>query len=168
MLSRCKHCKEPVSLFAKNCPHCGGRTYHPIFGAIVFVVLLFIFSPLIFPGLKKAPSTQPAPNTFEATDTASENSNEESGNLILGAGTYKVGTDIPAGTYDCIASSGLGVLRGEIVSMDNFVLTMGSSSASIGGYSAKVAAASSYRNLKLTDGDTVYIEMSLCVEFIPV
>ena len=89
--------------------------------------------------------------------------------FILGPGTYKVGTDIPAGKYDCFANSGLGVFRGEVASLGSvgFAQTMGESSISIGDTYASVVCASSYSNLTLADGDTIYIEMSLNVEFVP-
>lgn len=89
--------------------------------------------------------------------------------FILGPGTYKVGTDIPAGKYDCFANSGLGVFRGEVASLDpvGFAQTMGESSISMGDAYASVVCASSYSNLTLAYGDTIYIEMSLNVEFVP-
>lgn len=93
----------------------------------------------------------------------------ENENLILGPGTYTVGKDIAPGVYDCLANSGLGVLRGDIASCSpvGFIQTMGSSSVTIGEYSSSIEGASSYKNLTLTDGDIIYIEMSLYVEFVP-
>jgi hypothetical protein len=88
--------------------------------------------------------------------------------LILGAGTYVVGKDIPAGEYNCKAASGLGVLRGDVASLSpvGLIVTMGESTASVGDDSVTVSATDSYSNLQLTDGDKIYIEMSLEVEFI--
>lgn len=167
-LSRCKHCGAKASLFAKNCPECGKRIYHPIFGCIVFVVLMDAF---FFSLLSKAPSTEKAhaQQNPPAIEEQVQQEDPETSNLVLGPGTYQVGIDIPAGKYDCIAHSGFGVLRGEVASAGQagFVQTMGSSSASVGGVSAGVEAASSYGNLTLADGDTIYIEMSLNVEFVP-
>ena len=89
--------------------------------------------------------------------------------ITLGPGTYTVGQDITAGTYDCVAVSGFGVLRGEVAAFGTpgFVQTMGNVSASVGGESASITGASSYSNLPLADGDILYIEMNLNVEFVP-
>lgn len=90
-------------------------------------------------------------------------------NLIFGPGTYTVGPDIPAGTYDCVAVSGFGVLRGDVASLGDvgFVQTMGTATSEIGNYSANVYASNSYSNLKVEYGDVLYIEMTLNVEFVP-
>lgn len=90
--------------------------------------------------------------------------------VTLGPGQYTVGIDILAGTYNCTAVSGLGVLRGDVASAGpaGFVQTMGSSSVTIGDYSASVEGNQTYNNLSLADGDTLYIEMSLTVRFDPV
>lgn len=170
-LSRCKHCGAKASLFAKNCPECGKRIYHPVFGCVVGIVLLcaFFFSLLSQADAetKKEPVQKIQPASTEQTQK--QDAEPETSNLVLGPGTYQVGIDIPSGKYDCIAHSGFGVLRGDVASAGpaGFVQTMGSSSASIGGVSAGVEAASSYSNLTLADGDTIYIEMSLNVEFVP-
>ena len=89
--------------------------------------------------------------------------------MIFGPGTYAVGPDIPAGTYDCVAVSGFGVLRGDVASLGDvgFVQTMGTATSEIGNYSANVYASNSYSNLKVEDGDVLYIEMTLNVEFVP-
>lgn len=167
-LSRCKHCGAKASLFAKNCPECGKRIYHPIFGCVVGIVLLCAF---FFSLLSKAPSTEKthAQQNPPAIEEQVQQAEPETSNLVLGPGTYQVGIDIPAGKYDCIANSGFGVLRGEVASAGpaGFVQTMGNQSASIGDVSAGVEAASSYSNLTLADGDTIYVEMSLNVEFVP-
>lgn len=104
----------------------------------------------------------------EPAQPEAESSDDENTNLVLGPGTYVVGEDIPAGKYDCIAESGFGVLRGDIASAGSagFVQTMGNATSSVGEYSATVEGASSYSNLTLEDGDTIYIEMSLNVEFV--
>lgn len=167
-LSKCKHCGAKASLFAKNCPECGKRIYHPIFGCVVGIVLLCAF---FFSLMSKATSTEKAKaqQNPPAVKEQMQQAEPETSNLVLGPGTYQVGIDIPAGKYDCIAHSGFGVLRGEVASAGpaGFVQTMGSQSTSIGGVSAGVEAASSYGNLTLADGDTIYIEMSLNVEFVP-
>ncbi len=100
--------------------------------------------------------------------TACKLPEKQSENLTLGPGTYVVGEDIPAGKYDCVAASGFGVLRGEIASAGEagFVQTMGNVSSSVGEDTVSVDGTSSYSNLLLQDGDTIYIEMSLSVEFI--
>lgn len=90
-----------------------------------------------------------------------------SASFTLGPGEYVVGRDLPAGTYNCIAVSGFGVLRGDIASCGpaGFVQTMGSASASIDGTSASVQGSQLYNNLSLVDKDIIYIEMNLTVKF---
>lgn len=168
-ISRCKHCGSKASLFAKNCPECGKRIYHPIFGCVVFIVLLTAFFFRLLLEANPKAEKDPVQQNNTAIEEPKQKVVPEASNLVLGPGTYQVGVDIPAGKYDCIAHSGFGVLRGDVASAGpaGFVQTMGSSSASIGGVSAGVEAASSYSNLTLADGDTIYIEMSLNVEFAP-
>lgn len=109
-----------------------------------------------------------AKDEAEVLDSQSSQASSNGENLIFGAGTYLVGEDIPAGKYDCTAVSGFGVFRGDVASLapEGLALTMGNSTVDVGESSATVNAAESYSNLQLSDGDTIYIEMSLSVEFI--
>lgn len=106
---------------------------------------------------------------FEQVGHSAVQNDADISNLIFGPGTYTVGTDIPAGTYDCVAVSGFGVLRGDVASLGNvgFVQTMGTATSEIGNYSANVSASNSYSNLKVENGDVLYIEMTLNVKFVP-
>lgn len=106
---------------------------------------------------------------FEQVGHSAVQNDADVSNLIFGPGTYAVGPDIPAGTYDCVAVSGFGVLRGDVASLGDvgFVQTMGTATSEIGNYSANVYASNSYSNLKVEDGDVLYIEMTLNVEFVP-
>ena len=165
--SKCPACNAEVSLFAKRCPNCGARVLHPIFGILVAAICIVIVFVVMNPN-KATPADaqgQIPPSPSVDPDQSNTNSSE----ITLGPGTYTVGKDIDAGTYDCIAVSGLGVLRGDIAAFGDpgFVLTMGCVSASIGGETASVEAAPSYSNLTLTDGDVFYVEMNLNVEFVP-
>ena len=105
---------------------------------------------------------------FEQTGYSTVRTDADLDDLTFGPGTYTVGVDIPAGTYDCVAVSGFGVLRGDVASLGDagFVQTMGTASSEIGGYSASVSASNSYSNLKVDIGDVLYIEMTLNVEFV--
>lgn len=106
---------------------------------------------------------------FEQVGHSAVQNDADVSNLIFGPGTYTVGADIPAGTYDCVAVSGFGVLRWDVASLGDvdFVQTMGTATSEIGNYSANVSASNSYSNLKVEDGDVLYIEMTLNVEFVP-
>lgn len=44
---------------------------------------------------------------------------------------------------------------------------MGTATSEIGNYSANVSASNSYSNLKVENGDVLYIEMTLNVKFVP-
>ena len=186
-LTSCKTCGAEIAKTAKICPQCGAKQHQGTYAvcAVVIVVcaLLCVFA--IFVGSDNTPgknnvqeyghpaTSETENNDHAATDILTDSNGDftaaaENENLILGPGTYTVGQDIDAGKYDCIAVSGFGVLRGEIASADSvgFTQTMGSVSSSIGGSSASIEGSESYRNLVLADGDVIYIDMSLNVEFI--
>lgn len=174
--SKCKKCGYRVSLFTKQCPECGTRILHPIFCllvAIVLIAVVFLLPDFILPTPTESMDyNQNKPNPpSSGSYTGSEDAESTiigNDNLVLGPGTYVVGEDIAAGKYDCLAASGFGVLRGDVASMEpaGFVQTMGGVSASVGGETASVQGTTSYSNLTLTDGDILYIEMSLNVEFV--
>lgn len=142
------------------------------FAAVIVVAIIAAVS-LTFGGRTNRPSNAGsdilAQSTITKTNLEDENDDADISNLIFGPGTYTVGTDIPAGTYDCVAVSGFGVLRGDVASLGNvgFVQTMGTATSEIGNYSANVSASNSYSNLKVENGDVLYIEMTLNVKFVP-
>lgn len=164
-ISKCRACGSKVPLTTKNCPNCGARVLHPILGLVVAVVLLIVMSPFIFPSFPS--NKKPIQNVDQppAISYPIESANpspvpSEEHSSIYGPGTYTVGRDIAAGTYDCVAASGFGVIRGEVAAFGEpgFVQTMGVESDII-------ECAHSYSNLTLADGDTLYIEMGLSVDF---
>lgn len=176
-LVTCKKCGEQIAKSARVCPHCGKKQHQAAY-MLCAVIIVFIFA---FCALQIALSSQNdhSPATAEdamnnsvqnTSDSAPSSEEIESQDLVLGPGTYVVGQDIAAGKYDCIAVSGLGVLRGDVALLEptGLVQTMGESTSSIGGYSSTVEGSKSYNNLTLTDGDKIYIEMSLNVQFVPV
>lgn len=176
-LATCKKCGEQIAKSARVCPHCGKKQHQTAY-MLCAVIIVFIFA---FCALQIAFSSQNdhSPATSEnAMNNSAQNTSDsvpsseetESEYLVFGPGTYVVGQDIAAGKYDCIAVSGLGVLRGDVASLEptGLVQTMGESTSSIGGYSSTVEGSKSYNNLTLTDGDKIYIEMSLNVQFVPV
>ena len=176
-LATCKKCGEQIAKSARVCPHCGKKQHQAAY-MLCAVIIVFIFA---FCALQIAFSSQNdhSPATSEnAMNNSAQNTSDsvpsseetESEYLVFGPGTYVVGQDIAAGKYDCIAVSGLGVLRGDVASLEptGLVQTMGESTSSIGGYSSTVEGSKSYNNLTLTDGDKIYIEMSLNVQFVPV
>lgn len=176
-MSKCKSCGADVAINAKKCPHCGARILHWGMGLVVLLCGLFIFVfTRFYPNIPRGDHA-PIP-----TANQHENSSSPLGSIsatptpvpeedvsIYGPGTYTVGKDIDAGIYDCLAVSGIGVLRGDVASHGEagFVLTMGGSSVSVGGDSVSLEAAESYSNLELADGDVIYIELNLKVKFVP-
>lgn len=176
-LVTCKKCGEQIAKSARVCPHCEKKQHQAAYMlCAVIVVFVFAFCILQLAFLSQNDSSSAnAGNTIHNSAQGipdSEPTPEDvgSGDLILGPGTYVVGQDIAAGKYDCIAVAGFGVLRGDVVSLEptGLVQTMGESTASIGGYSSTVKGSKSYNNLTLTDGDKIYIEMILNVQFVPV
>lgn len=163
-LSKCKACGAEVALNTKKCPYCGARVLHPIFGLVVALILLVAVSPLMFPSLIGHNRANPvagqstlAPAPSDTVNSSAEPTDENAS--IFGPGTYTVGKDITAGTYDCVAVSGFGVIRGEVAAFGTpgFVQTMGVESKTI-------ECAHSYSNLALVDGDVLYIELGLSVD----
>lgn len=169
----CKSCGAHIAYNAQRCPKCGTRVFHIALGLTVGACcLIFVVFTWIYPSISRGNQSRPSPVTVLASASPVPTSSlpaESSESLTFGPGTYTVGKDIDAGTYDCIAVSGFGVLRGDVASHGaaGFVQTMGDASASIGGVSASVESAESYSNLELADGDIIYIEMNLKVEFVP-
>lgn len=171
-MAKCKACGAEVSRTAKVCPICKARILHPAAGAaaaiicIAFVLgVMYVTSSggghsarLAGPGISDAPA--PTGSALPSIPAGTSPSEIEATGILLGPGTYVVGQDIPAGTYDCVAASGMGVLRGEIASFGDpgFLQTMGVDSDYFD-------CVNSYSNLTLTEGDTLSIEMSLYVDF---
>lgn len=172
-MSKCKACGTDIAWNTKRCPNCSKRIIHPVIGtATLLFCLVFVFV-FVFPfltkhapeyGLGKPPDAPTVPvsetsNSAEITNAPAPKLDDETSGSIMGPGTYTVGTDIDAGTYDCVAVSGFGVLRGSIAEYGaiDFVQTMGVESDVID-------CAHEYNNLKLTDGDILYVEMNLKVD----
>lgn len=141
-------------------------------GSIVIIilftfVLFFVLDPITSSGKPQSTNqSEPSKRVTLATTASSSLSETETTTeaealgVVLGPGTYTIGKDLAAGTYDCIASSGFGILRGEVDAfVAPFIQTMGVESDYID-------CAHSYSNLTLADGDVIYIEMSLNVEFV--
>lgn len=80
--------------------------------------------------------------------------------FALGPGKYVVGTDIQAGKYDCVAIEGYGTFRGTVADLGTagLVQVMGIQTDSL-------KPNTTYSNLKLENGDIIYIEGSLHVKF---
>lgn len=182
-MKRCKVCGAEITTSAKPCPSCGAKNKK----LIVLGVILLILSILLFAQVFNESIPDKVPDATDTNQNPTENdastqtefgvgesvelneaSNSSNGEIVLGPGTYVVGEDIDAGKYDCVAISGFGVLRGEVASAGpaGFVQTMGDSTVTIGEDTAGVKGSTSYNNLTLANGDVIYIEMSLNVEFV--
>lgn len=185
-MKRCKVCGAEIATSATPCPYCGAKNKK----LIVLGVILLVLSILLFaqafsssdeivpnkvldapdPNHNPTESIAPAQTESEVGESVELNDspNSSNGGIVLGPGTYVVGEDIDAGKYDCVAISGFGVLRGELASAGSagFVQTMGDSTVTIGEDTAGVKGSTSYNNLTLENGDVIYIEMSLNVEFV--
>lgn len=96
-----------------------------------------------------------ASNTAALTDGSASTTSP----FTIGVGKYVVGQDIPAGKYDCLAVSGNGVLRGDVASLTTFSVTMGVDNEFF------IFLNHSYSNLELQNGDVIYIEGGLTVQF---
>jgi hypothetical protein len=81
-----------------------------------------------------------------------------SSSLTLGIGTYSVGADIAAGKYDVVAVSGSGNFQGDVASCQFGSLNEILSADGSYGHS------STYSNLVLAAGDTLYIKGNLTVQ----
>lgn len=82
--------------------------------------------------------------------------------FTLGIGTYTVGSDIAAGKYDVIATSGSGNFQGDVASCQfnslNEILAASGEAATMGW-------SSSYSNLTLATGDVIYVKGNLTLQF---
>lgn len=170
-MGKCNGCGESVKYPAKRCPHCGKKMIYPGVGIAVLCIgiLLVFFIPYSL-GLFSRPADKPVSSGAQpAQNPATVTPGSVESDSAFGPGTYVVGKDIDAGTYDCVAVSGIGVLRGDVAAFgeQGFVQTMGSVSASVGEDAVSIDGVESYSNLTLTDGDVIYIELSLKVEFVP-
>lgn len=84
-----------------------------------------------------------------------------SSTFTLGIGTYAVGTDIAAGKYDVVATSGSGNFQGDVASCQ-----FGSLNEILAAPGASTAERSStYSNLVLASGDILYIKGNLNLQF---
>lgn len=173
---KCKACGLKVAANTRVCPHCGARVLHPFAAATAAVLCIFFVLIVIYMSSDDTKYRPMQANVKDIDDQSHvetpaciESSPPEVSGIVLGPGTYTVGQDIDAGTYDCVAVSGLGVIRGDIKAYGDhgFIQTMGSASATIDDATVSIESVSTYSNLTLETGDVFYIEMSLSVEFIP-
>lgn len=85
--------------------------------------------------------------------------------FVLGPGTYVVGEDIDEGKYDCTAISGFGMLTGEVAEYGYFYTTLGENIVTVDGEEVGIRGNKFYSNLRLSNGDIIYVEGTLNVEF---
>lgn len=180
---KCKVCGAEIATSATPCPYCGAKNKKLIVLGVILLILSILLFAQVFnqsipnkvpdapdPNQNPTESIAPAQTESEVGESVELNDspNSSNGGIVLGPGTYVVGEDIDAGKYDCVAISGFGVLRGELASAGSagFVQTMGDSTVTIGEDTAGVKGSTSYNNLTLENGDVIYIEMSLNVEFV--
>lgn len=137
----CKFCQTEISVKAKVCPNCK-RKLAPngcltiIAGFFILIIVMAIIGSLGDNASDTKPST---PSNTTTSDNASTSSNTESTNVNspaqatrdnssaketnLGAGSFIVGTDIPAGRYVCTAK-GMGnfIIQEEEMPVVNEIL----------------------------------------------
>lgn len=86
---------------------------------------------------------------------------QQRSSLLLSAGLYVVGEDIPAGKYDVTARSGSGNFMGSVAS-----LSLGSLNEILSADSGH--GTSAYNGLRLADGDSIEIRGDLQIRMDPV
>ncbi len=105
---KCKACSNDVASNAKNCPNCGAKIKKPIYKKWWFwlIVVIAVISIASASGSEEA-NTNDKPVETQQSDEINANTEETTkSDIWTKSGTYKVGTEIPAGEYIVVATSG--------------------------------------------------------------
>ncbi|NCB53137.1 MAG: zinc ribbon domain-containing protein [Clostridia bacterium] len=107
-MTNCKTCGSQIAKNAKTCPSCGAKNRKPIYKRawfwILAIIVLFVFISSL--GNKDATPDKAAGDQI-STDQSSAASDTSEPDIWSEGGTYKVGTDIPAGEY-LVVNTGYG------------------------------------------------------------
>ena len=115
-LIKCKTCTTEMASSATTCPKCGAKNKQPIYKKWWFYVVIILIIGALAGTTEDTPSsdTTNKPNTENpaitpgnttATTTPALTPEPEDKNPAIKAGTYKIGTELPAGEYLFIADS---------------------------------------------------------------
>lgn len=104
-MTKCKSCNSDIATNAKTCPTCGAKVKKPIykkwwFWLLIIIVVIAIGS--VGGSDEGNTNDKPVQTTLSSADTDETQKAEE--DIWTKSGTYKVGTDIPAGEYLVVAT----------------------------------------------------------------
>lgn len=100
---KCKSCNNDISSDAKACPNCGAKVKKPIYKKWWFwLIVIVLFIGIISASGGDEANTNDKPANTQQTDSVDTNEKD----IWTNSGTYKVGSEIPAGEYIVVATSG--------------------------------------------------------------
>jgi len=107
---KCKTCGNDIAKKAKTCPSCGVKNKKPFYTKwwFILIALLVVIVAISSGGSKTETTKDTASSTVTSSDdtkNVTESKKEEKKDNKIKSGTYKVGTDLPAGEYLVIAKS---------------------------------------------------------------
>lgn len=107
-MTKCKSCGNDIASSARTCPNCGAKNKKPFYKKWWFWLIIVIVVIAIASGSgSDEPNTNDKPaesiKSGETIDTVEEKTEAD---IWTKSGTYKVGTEIPAGEYIVVATGG--------------------------------------------------------------
>ncbi len=107
-MTKCKSCGNDIAVSAKSCPNCGAKNNKPVYKKWWFwvIIVIVVIATASASGSEDA-NTNDKPVEIQQSGEINANTEEkEELDIWTKAGTYKVGTEIPAGEYIVVATSG--------------------------------------------------------------
>lgn len=101
-MTKCKSCNSDIATNAKTCPTCGAKIKKPIYKKWWFWLLIVIVVVAI--GSASGSDEGNTNDKPAQISQSSGNTNNTEEDIWTKSGTYKVGTDIPAGEYLVVAT----------------------------------------------------------------
>ena len=158
-LIKCKTCGSEIASHAKVCPSCGGKNKKSIYKKWWFWCLIVLIALGSAGGSNQSSSSANEAEASPAVSTASNASTpfkespavskEPEAPEAIGDGTYKVGTDMPAGEYLVLAN------------MDGLPGYAEISSDSSGNFNSIISNATVMGNIYLNVKDDDYVKLQL-------
>lgn len=116
---KCKVCGNDIASNAKTCPSCGAKNKKPFYTRWWFILIAIIIILGAIGSNANKTNNNVVSNTSDSNTNKNIVANESENKDKIKAGTYKVGTDIPAGEY-IVFSSNNGYIECSKDSTGNF------------------------------------------------
>lgn len=104
---KCKACGNDIASSAETCPSCGAKNKKPFYTRwwFILIAIIIVLGAIGSNANKTTTNTNNTANNTNSNADKNTVANESENKDKIKAGTYKVGTDIPAGEYIVFSSN---------------------------------------------------------------